>query len=96
MRIIEADGLLARAAGHGVERTINLALVGEMPPGTWVLVFLDSARQVLDETDALAIEAALTAVEAAAAGDSSGIEAAFADLIGREPQLPPHLRPPVD
>jgi hydrogenase expression/formation protein HypC len=33
----------------GIERCVDTLLVGEQPPGSWLLVFLDSAREVIGE-----------------------------------------------
>ncbi|AOV17434.1 hypothetical protein BJI67_10520 [Acidihalobacter aeolianus] len=70
---------------------VDIGLVGPQPPGTWLLVFLGSAREVLTEDSARTIAQALDGVAAALAGGD--FEHFFADLIDREPQLPQHLRP---
>jgi hydrogenase expression/formation protein HypC len=67
-----------------------MLLLGEQPVGTHVLVHLLSAVRVLAKEEATLIDAALNGLSAAAAGHE--FEAHFADLIGREPQLPPHLK----
>jgi len=77
---------------RGVEMNVDLALVGAVEPGAWLLVFLGTAREIIDMNRALQIDRALGALEAALAGDSSAIDAAFADLVGREPQLRDYLR----
>jgi hydrogenase expression/formation protein HypC len=91
MQVIECHGLVARCAGRGGERTIDLALVGEQAPGTWLLCFIDAAREVIDVATADRVNAALDGLEAAMAGETD-LSAHFADLVGRTPQLPPHLR----
>ena len=91
LQVIECHGLVARCAGRGDERRIDLALVGEQPPGTWLLCFIDAAREVIDAAAAARVNAALDGLEAAMAGETD-LSAHFADLIGRTPQLPPHLR----
>jgi hydrogenase expression/formation protein HypC len=53
-----------------------------------------AAREVMEPDAAARTDAALDALEAVLAGDASGVDEAFADLIAREPQLPAHLRPP--
>lgn len=65
-------------------------LVGEQPIGTWLLTHLGSAIRVLDATEAQAIDNALTGLSEAVEGRA--FDALFADLIDREPELPPHLR----
>jgi hydrogenase assembly chaperone HypC/HupF len=72
--------------------SIDMKLVGEHPVGTWVLTFLDSAREVLSEEKANDITNALKAVSQTLYGDGD-IDHLFADLVNREPQLPDHLKP---
>lgn len=90
MRVIACSNLMAVCEGRGRTQTLNLALVGDQPSGTWVLAFLDSAREVLDGETAARINDALDALNAALNGitDLSGH---FSDLAEREPALPPHL-----
>ncbi|MFA6220132.1 MAG: HypC/HybG/HupF family hydrogenase formation chaperone [Erythrobacter sp.] len=78
-------------SGDGLCR-IDTALVGELAPGTWVMTFLGAAREVMDERSARRTLDAVTALEAVMRGEPADLDAAFADLIGREPQLPDHLR----
>ena len=90
MQITEARGLMATcAAGDRIE-TVDLALTGPLEPGTWVLVFLGSAREVLDPETAEQITRALDGLRSVLNGGSLGD--AFADLEERAPQLPPHLQ----
>jgi hydrogenase expression/formation protein HypC len=89
------DGLFAEC-GDGVRRErLDLRLVGAQPPGTWVLAFNGAARRVLEAGEATQIRAALRALDEVLNGDASQVDVLFADLIGREPQLPAHLRPPA-
>jgi len=81
----------AHCQGMGQQKNIDMSLVGNQPVGTWLLIFLDAAREVLDDDQALQISNALQAVDLAMHSDGQGIEALFADIIEREPQLPPHL-----
>jgi hydrogenase assembly chaperone HypC/HupF len=74
---------------------INMMLVGSQPPQTWVLTFQGSALRVMDEQEALQVQAALTALGQAMAGDVSQIDVLFADLVDREPPLPEHLQQQV-
>ena len=83
---------LCRGA-HG-EETIDLSLVGPQPPGTWLLTFLGAAREVIDADIAAHIQQALDAV-AAALGGATDLDALFADLLNREPQLPDYVHPPA-
>lgn len=91
-RVVEAGFGFARAAGRTGETTIDMRLVGDQPPGTWVLTFLGAAREVLDAADAQRINDALEAVGRAMAGETE-IDHLFADLIAREP-LHPDLSSP--
>jgi hydrogenase assembly chaperone HypC/HupF len=91
MEVVEARGRVALCRGRDGLRELDLALVGEQPPGTWVLAFIDAAREVIDAQTAGRIDAALDGLEAALAGETD-LGPYFADLVDRTPQLPPHLR----
>lgn len=91
-RIIESTAWVARCEGLEGEQQIDLSLVGEQPPGTWLLTFLGAAREVIDADRAAAINNALAALDAAMIGDTARIDALFADLVDREPTLPDHLK----
>ncbi|MGL4279675.1 MAG: HypC/HybG/HupF family hydrogenase formation chaperone [Albidovulum sp.] len=94
MRILAVDGIAATATdGRDVTR-IDLSLVGEVPVGAWVLTFLGTAHEVIDETQAALIAAALDGLRAVMAGGDAGD--AFADLDARTPELPPHLQAALD
>lgn len=93
MQVVECTGLEARCRTHaGEERSVDLALVGPQPAGAWLLVFLNSAREVIDAARAQEIHDALSAVAAVMAGHTMDVDALFPDLVGREPPLPEHLR----
>ena len=62
---------------------------GAVAPGAWVLAFRGAAVRVLSAAEAAATNDALDALAAVLAGD---VAAGFADLVDREPVLPPHLR----
>ena len=94
MRVVERGEGCAVCEGQGERRRIDTQLVGDQPEGTWLLIFLDAAREVISEEDAAKISDALEALKLALAGDAN-IDHLFADLIGREPQLPEHLQPKV-
>ena len=91
MQVVECNGYVAQCQGRGGMRQLDLALVGEQPPGTWLLAFIDAAREVIDPETAARIDAALDGLEAVMAGETD-ISRHFADLIDRTPELPPHLR----
>ncbi len=92
VQVIETGAHFARCAGRDGEVRVDLSLVGPQPAGTWLLTFLDAAREVIDAERAVAINAALDALTAAHGG-ATDFSAFFADL-DREPQLPEFLRTP--
>lgn len=66
MQVIEAGpfwGWCQRDAAAACEQ-VDLRLVGSQPPGTWVLVFLGAAREVIDAQRAAQVRAALAALAA--------------------------------
>ena len=94
MSVIEPAGTrTAWCRGRDGRQLVDLALVGPQPAGTWLLTVAGAAREVLDAGAAARIDGALDALQSVLAGDASGIDAGFADLVGREPTLPEHLRP---
>lgn len=94
MQVVEAGEFDALCAAGGGSSRVDLALVGPQPAGTWLLVFLGAAREVLTEEDALRIRDAHQALRDILNGASPDIDAQFADLAGREPTLPAHLLQP--
>ncbi len=92
LRILPAGHFADCVDRLGVETRVDLALVGAVEAGAWLLVFLGAAREIIDADRALQIDLALGALEAALAGDLSAIDAAFPDLVNRKPQLPEFLR----
>jgi hydrogenase expression/formation protein HypC len=97
MQVVESRSGVAwcvPADGEYAERQrVDMRLIGDQSEGTWVLVFLGSAREVLDAQRARQIHQALMAMDAVVRGDPVDVDALFADLTGREPRLPPHLQP---
>ena len=93
MRVIRAEPRFAWCEGRGERRRVDTALIGDPEPGTWVLVFMDAAREVLDEHRAAQVNDALDALEAALRGEP--LDDFFPDLVDREPRLPEFLRPPA-
>ncbi len=92
MRVIESHpGYALCETGDGATRRIDTLLLGEQPVGTWLLTFLDTAREVLTAESAAQISAALQAVELAMRGETN-IDHLFQDLLDREPVLPDFLR----
>ncbi|MEX3936867.1 HypC/HybG/HupF family hydrogenase formation chaperone [Paraburkholderia phymatum] len=90
-RVRLANGLRAQCESRNGPCMVDLSLTGPLAPNTWVLTFLGVAREVIDEARARDIESALASLDAIAHGES-GLDAYFADLIDREPELPTHLR----
>jgi len=96
MQVIESGFGQALCEGLGQRRRVNTLLVGEQPPGTWLLVFLDSAREVLSPDDAKRIGQAVRAIDlvmqqGGAADAARDIDALFADLVDRDPPKPESL-----
>ena len=92
MQLIECNEHQAWCRGPDGRVQVDLALVGPQAPGTWLLTFMGAAREVLDPEVAANITAALDGLQGALTGDAARIDAAFADLVDRTPQLPEHLR----
>lgn len=91
MRVLSADAGAALCEGRSGQERIDTRLLGEPAIGTWVLAYRGAAVRALTDDEAAQTNAALDALDAVLAG-SADIDRYFADLVGREPQLPPHLR----
>ena len=91
MQVMEVEELFAWCEGRNGRMLINTMLTGDVRPGDWLLTFMDSAREVIDAGRAAMINSALEALDRVAAGETD-FDDCFADLIGREPQLPDFLR----
>lgn len=101
MQVIAVDpqGMKARCTGRSGEVVIDTLLVGAVQPGDWVMTHLGAAREIVDAQRARLVGDALDALDVVlqdgeSAASAAAIDAAFADLIGREPELPAHLRKP--
>ncbi len=92
MQVLEVGEGHAICTADDEVRRIDTLLVGEQVPGTWLLTFLDTAREVISADKAQQIREALQAINLAMQG-RSGVDHLFADLVDREPQLPEFLRP---
>ncbi len=90
MQVVESQGSSALCESRGELRRIDTLLVGDQPVGTWLLTFLDTAREVLTSESAAQIADALQAVTMAMQGEN-GIDHLFRDLIDHEPELPDFL-----
>ncbi len=91
MQVVEMRGSHALCEADGRQELVDMLLVGDQPPGTWILNFLGGAREVLTADNAQQIRAAILAVGDVMQGQSE-IDHLFADLVDREPQLPDHLK----
>jgi hydrogenase expression/formation protein HypC len=91
MQVVTADESFAVCTGPDGRALIDVRLVGATPPDTWLLAFQGAAVRILTATEAAQTNAALAALAALQAG-ASDIDAHFADLVGREPPLPDHLK----
>lgn len=91
LQVISVQGLTAVCAAADGPVTVDTALLEAVTPGEHLLIHLGVAIRKLDPQEARDIADALEAVRRAAAGEP--FDHLFADLIGREPQLPEHLRP---
>jgi len=88
MQIVETAFGSALCNHNGVKKQIDTMLVGEQPPGTWVLVFIDAAREVIPQDEALKINDALKALEMVMNGGGD-FDHLFADLIEAEEPAQP-------
>ncbi|MCP3867693.1 MAG: HypC/HybG/HupF family hydrogenase formation chaperone [Gammaproteobacteria bacterium] len=91
MQVLEVESGFAVCEGMGETRKVDTVFLREVSVGAWVLVFLDSARQVLTEGEARQLSDGLRAVELVMEGNRS-VDHLFSDLVNREPPLPEHLR----
>ena len=91
MRIVSRDDAVAICEAHGERARIDLALTGPLPAGAWILTHQGRALREISADEAAKTDAALAALAAVLAGEG-GIDAYFADLVDREPELPAHLK----
>ena len=92
MQVVMADDTIAECEGRNGRQRLDNMLVGAVPPGTWLLAFQGRALRTMTGAEAAQTLAALEALDAAMRGSETSLDAYFADLIGREPQLPDHLK----
>jgi len=79
----------------GATSRVDLLLVGDQPAGTWLMNFMGAARKVITAEEARRVDDALDALRVLLDGGTPDLDAAFSDLVGREPQLPDFLREQV-
>lgn len=98
MQVLEMRGTHALCIADGQTELIDMLLVGEQAQGTWILNFLGAAREVISPEYAEQMRQALTALNLISQNsvpNANQLDTLFADLIGREPPLPEHLRAQV-
>ena len=94
MQVVEQRAFSALCRGRSGEQLVETLLIGPQPVGTWILNFLGTAREVIDEVQAQQILRAMDAVAALERGESEiDIDAHFADLL--DPARPPGGFKPV-
>jgi hydrogenase expression/formation protein HypC len=83
---IPCASLRSTAPVHGAKdaasEQLDMMLIGEQPPGTWVLAFHGSALRLLDPDEAARTNAALDT--RSRARRCANVDAYFADLIDRD------------
>ena len=77
MQAVRLEPGHALCAGPGELRRVRTALVGPCQPGDWLLVFIDSAQEILSPERAREINDTLALMQAALAGEACA-EPAFA------------------
>lgn len=70
MQVISTEPGHAHCAGRGETRRVRTALLGDVAPGDWLLVFIDSAQERLDARRAAEINATLDLLQLAMSGDT--------------------------
>ena len=91
--VVSVSGTFARCDGPEGALDVDVALVGPVLPGEWLLTFLGAARGRLEPDEAARIARALGALGAIERGETIDVAAYFPDLVDREPELPEFLRP---
>ena len=91
MQVVAVDAGTAVCEGRGRRERLDMLLIGEPDAGTWVLAYQGSAIRILTADEATQTDAALDSLAAVLAGGSD-VDAYFADLVDREPELPEHLK----
>ena len=92
MQVVTCEENFAWCEADGQGERLDMALIGTQLPGTWVLAFQGTARQVMSSEEAHQARAARQALQAVMNGHGN-VDDFFADLVARTPQLPAHLRP---
>ena len=92
MQVVESRDLIAICRNDEEQRQekVDMSLVGAQPEGTWVLVFMGAAREVIAPETLDQVLQARKAMAAALSGEP--VDQFFADLVNREPELPDFLK----
>ncbi len=83
MQVLESGFGFARCKARDGEHEIDMSLVGEVAPGSWVMVFMGAAREEIDEETALRCQDALLALELVMRGETQ-VDHLFQDLLQPE------------
>ena len=87
MQVLSIEPGHARCQGRSALRRVRTALVGTVALGDWVLVFLDSAQEIISNQRAQEINSTLDLLEAVLQGHETGTspshQAASFDLPSR-------------
>lgn len=92
MQVVGSEDGMAVCEGRDRRERLNAMLLGDLVPGTWILAYQGSAVREMTAEEAQQTNQALDALDAAMHGGD--VDRFFADLLGREPTLPPHLKDP--
>lgn len=92
MQVLSVQDYTALCSTTNGTEQVDITLVMPVAVGDWLLVYIGVAREWLEPERALQITQALQALQAVQQG--LDFDHFFADLIGREPELPAHLRKP--
>lgn len=90
MQVLSIDGIAGHVTNGKHHEVIDLSLTPDAQTGDWLLTFLGAAREVLSESEAQKITAALGGLQSLMRGGDLGD--AFADLEETGPRLPAHLQ----
>lgn len=78
MQVVALEPGHALCEGRGARRRVRTALVGEVAPGNWLLVFLDSAQELISAARAREVDATLDLLESVMQGGAHDDVVAFA------------------
>lgn len=80
MQVITTRPGFATVAGRGEVREVNTALIDACAPGDWLLVFLDAAREHIDASRAVEVNATLDLLSSVFTGGAGAHDAAAFSL----------------